>query len=232
MRLHVIVPAYNEEEVLAQTLAKILAQRHIIDRVIIINDGSIDETGSVARSIAGEQPGSVVALEQSHKGFAETVKHGIEQVPEEDAFVVVMADGCDEVDLIEDMFQIVRERQADVVCASRYIRGGKRAGGNFIKAAGSRAVNAFFSVAMKGQCHDATNSFKMFKKACLHRVSLKSRGFEISLEMAIKAYKKGFRFREIPTRWADRKFGKSKFILFRDGIRYLGWIGYFLGGKA
>jgi dolichol-phosphate mannosyltransferase len=181
VKLHAIVPAYNEEETLAQTLAQILTKRHVIDRVIVVNDGSKDATGSVARAIAEQQ--SVVVLEQSHKGFAEAVKNGIDQVPDEDAFVVIMADGCDEVDLIEDMFHVIHERRADVVCASRYLRGGKRTGGNFIKAVGSRLVNAFFSVAMKGQCHDATNSFKMFKKNCLRPVFLKSRGFEISLEM-------------------------------------------------
>ena len=232
MKLSIVIPAYNEEKVLAQTLTQILTKKHIVDRVIVVNDGSKDATGSVARSIAERQPGSVVVLEQSHKGFAEAVKNGIDQVPEEDAFVVVMADGCDEVDLIEDMLHVIHERRADVVCASRYIRGGKRTGGDFIKALGSRLVNAFFSFAMKGQCHDATNSFKMFKNNCFRSVFLKSHGFEISLEMAIKAYKNGSHFHEIPTRWTDRKFGKSKFILLKDGIRYLGWMGSFFGEKT
>jgi hypothetical protein len=82
--------------------------------------------------------------------------------------------------------------------------------------------------------HDATNSFRLYRTALLRSITIESRqGFEISLEITVKAWRDGWRVGEVPARWSDRVAGKSKFRLWRWLPRYLHWYFYALqGGRS
>ncbi|MBF0331227.1 MAG: glycosyltransferase [Candidatus Omnitrophica bacterium] len=219
MNVFVIVPVYNEKEVLAGTIDQLMACGSDVERILIVNDGSTDGTAQLADRLAGKFPDMVSVINSAHEGFAQAIRTGISAVPEGAAFVVVMADACDDLTQIRKMCALIID--ADVVVASRYVPGGRRQGGDWLKAAGSRAVNLFFAALLRGRCHDATNSFKMYRKLILRDVVLTSRGFEISMEMTVKAFRRGARFVEIPTQWIERRQGTSKFHLLRHGWRYV-----------
>ena len=79
--------------------------------------------------------------------------------------------------------------------------------------------------------HDATNSFRLYRTSLLRSLTIESRqGFEISLEITVKAWRGGWRVGEVPARWSDRVAGKSKFKLWRWLPRYLQWYFYALRG--
>jgi len=230
MKINIIIPVYNEEGLIAETLSRIVSEVKSSYRVIVINDGSLDESESIVRRFLLSHPDTFVLFNQPHLGFSSAVKQGLAFVPEDEIFVVVMADSCDEVHLIEDMHSRIAQGQADVVCACRYMPRARRIGGNPIKAIGSWFVNLFFSVCTKGQCRDITNSFKMFKKDVLQYMTIEATSFDIFLELTLKAYHGGYRITDIPTVWRERAKGKSKFHILRDGLMYARWIWISLRG--
>jgi dolichol-phosphate mannosyltransferase len=72
--------------------------------------------------------------------------------------------------------------------------------------------------------HDPTNSYKLYRTERLHQLTLESAsGFEINLEIVVKAWRAGWRITEVPARWVDRVAGQSNFKLWRWLPRYLRW---------
>ncbi|MCM8763224.1 MAG: glycosyltransferase family 2 protein, partial [Candidatus Omnitrophica bacterium] len=109
----------------------------------------------------------------------------------------------------------------DIICGSRFITGSSIKGYHILKKISHRIYNSFFSFLFSLHLSDFSNSFKMYKKEVLDNIDIKARGFEISLEMCLKAYFLGYKITEIPTMWIDRKKGKSKFSMFRMAPAYI-----------
>lgn len=112
------------------------------------------------------------------------------------------------------------------------MKGGQQLGGPFLKTMLSRlaGVSAFYLTGIP--THDITNSYRMYSKALLDQIKIESQGgFEIGLEITVKAYLKGLKICEIPTIWRDREAGKSNFKLAQWLPRYLHWYGCLLAGK-
>ncbi len=133
-----------------------------------------------------------------------------------------MADLCDEVEIIQHMYKKIFEGY-DIVCASRYTGGGEREGGSILKAFLSRYSNWLLHKITKVPTTDLTNSFKAYRKTVLEDIPIRSNGFDISMEIVLKAYFKGYKIAEIPTKWRERSKGQSHFMILRDGIRHLKW---------
>jgi dolichol-phosphate mannosyltransferase len=118
---------------------------------------------------------------------------------------------------------------ADVVCGSRYMRGGEQRGGPRFKGLLSRTAGVSLHWLTGIPTHDVTNSFKLYRRAFLEQVDIESTGgFEIGMELTIKAFARGFRVAEVPSVWTDRTSGKSRFDLRRWLPRYVGWYVYAL----
>jgi hypothetical protein len=112
----------------------------------------------------------------------------------------------------------------DVVCGSRYMKGGKQVGGPIIKGLLSRIAGRSLHLITGTPTHDITNSFKMYRRAVLDDMKIESRGgFEIGMEIVIKAFLKGYKITEVPSTWRDRTAGKSRFKLLRWLPRYMRW---------
>ncbi|MFH2146169.1 MAG: glycosyltransferase family 2 protein [Candidatus Omnitrophota bacterium] len=225
MRINIIIPVYNEQELINDTLNVIISRLALSYQIIIIDDGSSDDTPQIIKRFAKTQANTVVIANTTHQGFARVLKQGIALVPEDEVFVPVMADGCDDIGLIEEMYRYIC-RGADVVCASRYIKGGRRIGGAVLKSIGSRFVNWIFAIGTKIPCHDFTNSFKMIRKKVYDSVSLESVGFEISAELILKVFVNKYKILELPTLWREKTHRRSHFKLCKDGLKYIRWVIY------
>ena len=76
--------------------------------------------------------------------------------------------------------------------------------------------------------HDATNSFRLYSRRLLDAVTIESSGgFELGIELTVKAHRLRMRIAEVPTTWRDRTAGQSRFRLWQWLPRYLRW--YWLG---
>jgi len=79
--------------------------------------------------------------------------------------------------------------------------------------------------------YDVTNSFKMYTKKALHAIGIESNGgFELGMEIVIKAFLRGYKITEIPSIWYDRDMGESRFRLWKWLPKYAYWYWYGVTG--
>jgi dolichol-phosphate mannosyltransferase len=219
MNLSIVVPAHNEEENIADVINRIESTIDIAHELIIVNDHSSDATADIVLSLMNEYPNLRMVDNLDPGCFANAVKTGIKNSKAK-VVVPVMGDLCDDLSTIKLMFEKIQEGY-DVVCGSRYIKGGSRLGGSrfkgFLSFAAGKTVRLFLGIPTS----DIANAFKMYKKELFDYLVLESRGFEISMEIPLKAFCKGFKITEVPTVWRERTRGKSNFKVFKLIPRYL-----------
>ena len=132
-----------------------------------------------------------------------------------------MADGSDEPAIVDSMVALAREG-ADVVAASRYMRGGHQIGGPPLKRLMSRTAGLTLHWFAGVPTHDPTNNFKLYARRFLDAVTIESTaGFELALELTVKATLDGRTVAEVPTTWRDRTAGQSNFKLRKWLPHYL-----------
>ena len=113
---------------------------------------------------------------------------------------------------------------ADVVSASRYMRGGRQIGGPPLKRLMSRTAGLTLHWFAGVPTHDPTNNFKLYSRRFLDTVTIESTaGFELALELTVKATIARRRVAEVPTTWRDRTAGESNFKLRKWLPHYLHW---------
>lgn len=221
MDLTIIIPAHNEEEVIFKTLESIKKKAKIPHKIIVVNDCSTDGTQDVVQQYAKDNKNvSCLKTAPESRGFANALKMGFLKV-KRGAVVPVMADLCDDPRTINKMYKEV-EKGWDVVCASRYMRGGRKIGGPLLQHYLSKFVCLSLHLLTGVPTTDVSNAFKMYRKDVLEkaRVNPKS-GVESSMETTFQAYFNNAKITDVPTYWVGRKVGKSKFKLLQRAPRYL-----------
>ena len=221
--ISIVVPVRNEADNIPALFATLADAVHVPCELVVVFDMPGDPTVHAVDRFAPGVPFPVRLVQNRlGPGPANALRAGF-AAAEGVAMVVVMADLSDQLALIDRMAEKF-EAGYDLVCASRYMRGGQQVGGPWLKRTLSRLAGLSLHVIAGLPLHDATNSFKLYRASMLRSLSLESdRGFEISLEITVKAWREGRKIMELPTRWVDRTAGKSKFRLWRWLPRYLRW---------
>lgn len=221
MKLSIVVPAHNEEENIGQVIEQIENKIKLPFDLIVVNDHSLDTTAGIVLDLAKKYSNISLVENNLAAGFANALKTGLGRVKTE-VVVPVMGDLCDDLETIPLMFDKIKEG-FDVVCAGRYIKGGGRLGGSKVKGFFSFFVGRTMSMFTGIPARDVANAFKMYRREVIQSINIESTGFEISMELALKAYFKGFKVAEVPTVWREREKGKSSFKMFNLTPNYSGW---------
>ena len=102
--------------------------------------------------------------------------------------------------------------------------GGRQYGGPKLKGFLSRTAGITLHLLSGIPTHDVTNSYKMYRKKMLRHINVESTGgFEIGMEIAVKAYLKDYKIAELPAEWYDREGGESHFHMWKWMPSYLRW---------
>lgn len=227
MKVSLIIPAHNEADNIVDMINKIEADLGPEYDLLVVNDHSVDETRQLVQELAKKYPNIKLVDNLSEKGFANAIRTGFAQVNTELA-VPVMGDLCDDLATIE----LMRKKIAlgyDIVCGSRYMKGGARLGGSKLKGFLSGFAGRSLHFILGVPTHDIANAFKMYRKSVLRNITLNARGFEISMELPLKAYYQGFKISEVPTVWRERIKGTSSFKIFKllpDYLKLYAWAIY------
>lgn len=222
MELAIVVPVYNEGEAVAPVLRALSAGVRAPHEIVVVYDFDGDTTVPVITRLESELPGLRGLRNDIGRGVLNAMKAGIAGTTA--PYVLVsMADGSDEPHIVDQMVALARDG-ADVVAASRYMRGGRQIGGPPLKRLLSRTAGLTLHWFARVKTHDPTNNFKLYSRRFLDSVTIESRaGFELALELTVKATVAGQRVAEVPTTWRDRTAGASNFKL-RDWLpHYLRW---------
>lgn len=224
--LGIIIPVYNEGENIVDTIHAIKANVTTPHRIYLVYDFDEDSTLPVAKELL-KKGIDIVFLKNPSKGVVNAIKEGLRQAQEE-YLLVTMADMSDDYAIVDRMTHLMKEGY-DIVCGSRYMRGGRQIGGPLVKKTLSRTAGLSLKVLAGLPTHDPTNSFKLYRKRMLASMKIESNGgFEIGIELVTKAHFSGFKVTEIPCTWMDRRKGKSRFKIFKWAPNYLRWYFYAL----
>jgi dolichol-phosphate mannosyltransferase len=221
--LSVVIPVYNEGENVVPTLRGVVERTHMRPlEVLVVHDFDEDTTVPVVKRLQAEIPELRLHRNTLGRGVLNAMKSGLRAARA--AYVVVtMGDGSDDANDIDPMYELARAG-ADVVAGSRYMRGGRQLGGPLLKRTMSRAAGLSLHWLGGVPIHDATSNFRLYSKRLLNQVTIESTGgFELGIELTVKAHLLGMRVAEVPTTWRDRTAGQSRFRLWQWLPRYLKW---------
>jgi dolichol-phosphate mannosyltransferase len=228
--LHLIVPVYNEAENFPRFYESVKAHIKTPHDLIVVYDFDEDTTVPVARALADKDP-SLLLVKNTGKGVLGALKTGL-AYPKGGALIVTMADCSDDHRCVDAMYQLYQQG-CHVVSASRYAPGGAQHGGPKLKGMMSRVAGMSLNLLGGIPTRDPTNNFKLYSKLLLEQVEIQSEGgFEVALELTVKAHAAGLKIAELPTVWTDRVAGQSNFKLLKWLPRYLKWYVHALRHRA
>ncbi|HEX6940052.1 MAG TPA: polyprenol monophosphomannose synthase [Longimicrobiales bacterium] len=212
-RALVIIPTYNERENIRRLVPDVLARDPRFD-VLIIDDASPDGTGETADALAAEEPRIHVLHRRGKLGlgtaYIEGFRWGLAR--EYEYFFEMDADFSHDPAHLPQFMEAIRD--ADLVVGSRYL-GGRVTVVNWpiSRLLLSYFANLYARIVTGLPVADATSGFKCFRRRVLEAIDLDrvgSEGYAFQIEMTMRAWKRGFRVKEIPIVFADRDVGESK----------------------
>ena len=229
-QLSIVVPVFKEGEAVDPVLRALTAGVATAHEIIVVYDFDEDPTVPVIERLHRELPAIRGLRNDLGRGVLNAMKAGI--AASRGGFVLgSMADGSDEPSIVDSMVALARDG-ADVVAASRYMRGGHQVGGPLLKRLMSRTAGLTLHWFGGVSTHDATNNFKLYSRRFLDATRIESvAGFELALELTVKATLAGRRVAEVPTTWRDRTAGQSNFKLRRWLPHYLRWYWVAIRGR-
>lgn len=214
-QLTVIIPTYNEAENLEPLTAELWALPINDLRVLIVDDNSPDGTGRIADELALRNPGRLAVIHRQGKlglgtayiaGFRHALAHGAAALAQMDA------DFSHRPSYLPAFLEALEEW--DAVFGSRYVQGGRLderwgAGRVLLSRFGNFYARTILGLAIR----DATGGFRVWRRETLLGMPLErilSNGYVFQVEMAYVAQRLGYRIREMPIYFEDRRIGRSK----------------------
>jgi dolichol-phosphate mannosyltransferase len=208
----IVIPTYNERENIRSLVADVLQCVPTTD-LLVIDDNSPDGTGQLVDELARQDP-RIHALHRPGKlglgtayvrGFRYAIEQGYDLVFEMDA------DFSHDPRYLPDFLR--EAENADLVIGSRYIRGGGTPNWSALRRFVSGGGNIFARAVLGIPVHDCTSGYRCYRTAALRTLNLdaiRAQGYAFQVEMAYNFWKSGYRTREVPIVFVDRRVGKSK----------------------
>lgn len=223
MKLSIVIPAYNEEESITETLQSLYStlQKYQIDHEICVtNDNSKDETEQVLQNLQTEIPTLTYYTNKGPNGFGYAVRYGLERF-KGDCVAVMMADLSDDPEDLVNYYKTMQEQGVDAVFGSRFIKGGKVIDYPKHKYFINRIANFIVRITMGMKYNDTTNAFKLYKRETIEGIKpFLSPHFNLTVELPLKTIVRGYTYAIVPNSWTNRKYGESKLKIKEMGSRY------------
>jgi glycosyltransferase involved in cell wall biosynthesis len=214
MKICILIPAHNEAQAIGGLVERL--KKLSLD-VVVVDDGSIDRTGEIARSKGAHvltiapRGGKGNAIQ---KGFAHVVAQGY------DALIMMDGDGQHAVEDVPKFSERFKVTQASIINGDRM---GDRRHMPFVRMCTNKFMSWMISLVCRQRIADTQCGFRLISCAVLRNITLTSTNFEIESEILIKASRKGFKIDSVPvqTIYEDEQ---SKIHPVKDTIRFFKYI--------
>ena len=224
--LDILIPVFNENETIVTTIKNIKSAVKFNYNILVCYDYDEDPTIKIIKESFPNDL-KIVFVKNFSTGFNNALISGFKNSTGK-AILIFMADDHINHNIINLCYEKFKEGN-DVVCPSRFIKGGKMYGNPFLKSLLTKLASFFLFNFTSFPIKDSTNSFRLFSKKIIDMVKIESKkGFTLSLELTAKAHRLGYKMTEVPTTWMERKKGKSRFKLFSFIIPYIRWLFYII----
>jgi len=210
----VILPTYCEAENI-ESLIQEIEELKLDLRIIVIDDSSPDGTAETVKKLQRKY-GNIHLISRPEKlGFGTAITTGFHhilmgrKIP--DYIITMDADYSHNPRDIPELVDAAK-RSYDLIVGSRYVRGGKVIGSRLRRRFISRLANVVAAVTVGTRMYDCTSGFRCYSRNYVKDVlkNLHSQTYEIQIETIKQARLNGFKIKEIPITFVDRKRGKSK----------------------
>lgn len=223
MKLSVVIPAYNEEGSITETLTTLydkLKSENIDHEIFVTNDNSKDSTPKILEELSQKIPTLHWETNKGPNGFGFAVRYGLERFSG-DCVAIMMADLSDDPDDLVRFYREMVKGNWDCVFGDRWGKGGKVIDYPTNKKWINRLANLIVALAAGIKYKDCTNAFKLYRRETM--LGLKpfmSPHFNLTLELPLKAIVRGYSYTVLPNSWQNRKSGESKLKIKEMGSRY------------
>jgi len=227
-RILVIVPTYNEAQNLPLIVPEVLKQDPRLD-ILVVDDNSPDGTGEIAARMAQSESRLHVLHRPAKEGLGRAYLAGFRWGLAQGygAMFEMDADFSHDPGFIPAFLEALE--QADLVLGSRYATGVNVINWPISRLLLSLGANLYARVITGLPLTDCTGGFKCFRRQVLESIDLdqvRSNGYAFQIEMSFRAWKKGFRLKEIPIIFHERVEGHSKMSrkIVREAIWMVWWL--------
>lgn len=224
-KLSIVIPAYNEEGSIEETLSTLYAkliEENIDHEIVVVNDNSKDSTLSILEELkASSIPTLTIHTNKGPNGFGYAVRYGLERF-QGDMVAVMMADLSDDPKDLVAYYRLMVANKLDCVFGSRFITGGKVYDYPKHKLIINRIANFIIKLTVGINYNDSTNAFKMYRKHTIEGIKpFLAPHFNLTIELPLKAIIRGYSYEVLPNSWRNRKAGESNLKIKEMGSRYL-----------
>ncbi len=212
----VIIPTYNEKENIERIIRAIFGLEKSF-HILVIDDGSPDGTAAIVRSLMSMEFGErLFIIERSGKlglgtayiaGFKWALEHNYDYIFEMDA------DFSHDPNDLPRLYAACHEEGYDVAIGSRYVSGVNVVNWPIGRVLMSYFASKYVRIVTGFNIHDTTAGFKCYKRYVLQTIELdkiRFKGYAFQIEMKYTAYKIGFKIKEVPVIFVNRREGVSK----------------------
>lgn len=221
----VIIPTYNEKD----NIEKILSAVYNLQQdfhVLVVDDGSPDGTADIVRGLQARLNGTVFLEERKGKlGLGTAYIHGFKwAIAKGYAYIFEMdADFSHNPADLPRLYHACKQEHADLAVGSRYVNGGGVSNWPWDRIALSKGGSMYTRLITWMPIADPTAGFMCYKREVLETINLdeiRFVGYAFQIEMKFAAWKLGFRLKEVPIQFEDRKFGESKMSkgIIKEGV--------------
>jgi glycosyltransferase involved in cell wall biosynthesis len=206
------IPAYNEEKTIAKVVVR--ARKHV-DRVVVVDDGSRDDTALIAEGL-----GAVVVRHERNLGYGTAIRSCFSAARDlkADILVTLDGDGQHDPDQIPRLTEPVKEGLADIVVGSRFLTKRDKAESPRYRQAGIRALTRLTEAASHTQLTDAQSGFRAYGRRALEEITPTEQGMGASVEILMKAVERNLRISEVPATAAYHGLETSTHNPFYHGL--------------
>jgi glycosyltransferase involved in cell wall biosynthesis len=186
------IPCYNEAEFIKDVVKKV---SEYVDTVIVIDDGSTDDTAKVAQAVGAE-----VIRHETNKGYGQSIQSCFDAARQCHANVLITLDGDGQHDPqeIQRVLTPIINGEADIVIGSRFLDPAQKNRIRRYRKFGIDVITWLYNFGTNDKIIDAQSGFRAYTREVLESFLLTERGMSISVEVLIKARRKGFVIKEVP----------------------------------
>lgn len=226
MKLSIIIPVFNEEKTLREVISqveKVNVGDKITKEIVIVDDGSTDRTREILKEFSSKEKIKTFTHKRN-LGKGAAVRTGIKKSTG-DTVIIQDADleynPADYPNLLEPIIK----KECQVVYGTRMRLKVKPE--FFFSFLGNKLLTWFTNLLFRIKLSDVFVCYKVFRKELLRGVNLKSKGFNIEIELTSKFVKKGAKIKEVPISYQGRSWREGKKINFWDGLVSLFYVFYY-----
>lgn len=221
MKIAIIIPAYNEELTIKQTIIDLYGELPAA-HIYVINNNSTDNTNKLAKETISQLGCKGKVIFEKRQGKANAIRKAFSAV-DADIYVMVDADSTYNAKDIHKLIKPILNNEADMVVGDRH-------SGGFYKEQSKRRFHGFgnnlvinlINFLFRSNLRDIMSGYRVFNRKFVKFFPILSEGFELETEMSLHALHKKFKIVEIPIEYQDRPTGStSKLGTIKDGFRVI-----------